>query len=233
MEDSKFFKSLWRFNAVLIAAAGMLAILVLIFSLYMIFKEINGRKRGNEIVNVDPQSNIEEVFRLGSIEHVKGSNSVIVPLLSDQFFSLKYSGSKSTVSTRNLLFSDMESESSAWLLPSNQYLIVEHRQVNESGYWDRDKDVLSILYHVVTSDTNGDNRLTENDKITLSISTPEGKNHTELAHNIDEVLGYVVLDKNVIAVMFNRDNQGLIIYINVADFSISKEIVLPGVGPQL
>ncbi len=231
MEDNKLFKNIWRFNALIIAAVGVLGIIVLLFTLFMIVQEITGNKYRSEVVNIDSATNIEETFRLGSINHVKGSETVIVPLYSDQSFSLGYSGSKSTASTRNLLFSNMASETNSWLLPTNEYLIAEYRLVNESNTWDEEKDVISILYYIVKSDTNKDERLTRNDRLILALSTPEGEQFTEVLEDVDNVLGYDVLDGDIMAVMFNREGKGYTAYINLADFSITKEFALPSVAP--
>jgi len=230
MEESKVFKNIWRFNAFVIAAVGLLAIIVLLFATYKIIKETTRERHRSEIVNVDPDTKIKESFRLGRIKHVNGSDSVIVPLYSDQDFSLRYSGSKSTVSTRNMLFSNMSKETNSWLLPTNKFLISEHRLVNNPDTWDKDKKVITILYYIVKRDTNKDERLTSNDRLTLALSTPEGESYTEVISNVDDVLGYDVLSEEAIAVIFNRDNQGYTAYINLSDFSITKEIALPKIG---
>ena len=231
MEESRIFKNVWRFNAIIIAVAGILSIIVLLFASYMIIKETRGKRHHFEIVNIDPETKIEETFRLGGIEHVSGSESVIVPLYSDQDFSLNYSGNKSTVSIRNILFSNMLIDKNSWLLPTNKFLISEHRLINESNSWDRDEKVLTILYYIVKNDTNKDNRLTSNDKLTVALSTPDGENYSEVIFNVDDVLGYTVLNKNALAVMFNRENQGYTAYIELSNFSVTKEKALPPITP--
>ncbi len=56
MAGSKLFKNIWRFNAVLIAIAGVLAVMAITASLYFVFKEISRDRHRNEIVNVDPET---------------------------------------------------------------------------------------------------------------------------------------------------------------------------------
>lgn len=225
MEESKLFKNIWRFNSLIIAATGVLAIVLLLFMSYQIYKD-STRSR-IDIVNIDPEKEISESFRLGALEHVNGSEAVIVPLLSDQSFSLNYSGSKSTASTRNILFSNMRTEDNDWLLNTNEYLISEYKLINETNSWDHDKDIIFIVYYLVKEDSNADKRLTSSDKLTLALSTPEGKQFTEALSNIDDVLGYDVINKELMAVMFNRDNQGYTAYINLSDFTVAKEVMLP------
>jgi hypothetical protein len=233
MEESKVFKNVWRFNAIIIAVAGVLGVVVLIFATYMVIKETTGNRHRNDVVNVDPETKIEELFRLGRIQHVNGSDSVIVPLYSDQDFSLNYSGSKSTVSTRNMLFSNMRTETNSWLLPTNKYLISEHRLINESNSYNHDEEIVTVLYQVVKNDTNNDERLTSSDKLTIALSTPEGEKYTEVISDVDDVLGHDLLNKEAMAVMFNRNSQGYTVYINLTDFSVTKEIALPKIGSKL
>ena len=230
MEESKFFKNIWRFNALIIAVAGVLAVLVLLFTGYLIYKEQTRSKHKNEIVNIDPETNIAEVFRLGRVKHVKGSQSVIVPLYSDQNFDLRYSGGKSTSSTRNLLFSNMHTEVSKWLLPTNEFLIPQYSLINKSNSYSNEEDVITILYRVVKSDTNGDERLTENDELHISLSKPDGANFTEVLKGIDDVLGYELLNQKALAIMFNRGGQGFTAYVDLQNFKVIKEIELPKIN---
>lgn len=233
MEDSKLFKKIWRFNAIIIAAVGILAFFILLFAGYQIYKQQTRTKHRTEIVNVDPETKAKETYRLGEVKHVNGSQSVIVPLYSDQSFDLRYSGGKSTASTRNILFSNMHTETSKWLLPTNKYLIPRYRLINKSNSYNRDEDIVTILYHIIKEDTNNDSRLTENDEVTIAFSKPEGSEYTEVLKNIDKVLGYELLNNETIAIMFNRKGQGYTAYVNLLNFTVSKEIELPKVNKKL
>lgn len=230
MEELKFFRNIWRFNAMIIAIAGVLAVAVLLFTGYLMFNEQTRSKHKNEIVNIDPETGIEETFRLGNIDHVKGAQSVIVPLYSEQSFNLRYSGDKSTLSTRNLLFSNMHTEESNWLLPTNNYLIPRYSLINESNSYNSNEDIVTILYRIVKFDTNYDSRLTEKDELTISLSKPDGSSFTEVLKNIDDVLGYELLNQEALSIIFNRKGQGYTAYINLQDFKVTKEVELPKIN---
>ncbi len=136
MEDSKLFKNIWRFNAVVLALAGLAAIVVLCLAAFVVFKEITHSRHRQDIVNIDPQSNTQESFRLGGVTHITGSQSIIMPLYSDQSFDLSLASKKSTVSTRNLLFSNIGNESNQWLLPNNNYLISDYRLIRAGNAYE-------------------------------------------------------------------------------------------------
>ncbi len=232
MEDKKIFKNIWRFNAIIIAIAGILGVIVLLFSGYLIYKETSRDRYKREIVNIDAKTNIEEKFRLGNLQHIKGFMSVIVPLYSDQSFSLNYSGSKSTTSTRNILFSDLHNETNKWLLPHNKFLITKYKLINESNSYSSDENIITILYKIVKNDTNNDSRLTESDKLIISLSEPNGNNYTEVLKNIDSVIGYELINKEVIAILYSRENQGFTAYISLNGFKVKNEIKLPKFNDQ-
>lgn len=233
MEESKLFKNIWRFNAIVIALAGSLAVIVLLFFISIMYQDNNRRQYRTETVNIDSEANIQELFRLGKVIPIKGSNSIMFPLYSDQKFPLGYSRSKSTNSTRNILFSNLLTKKSHWLLPNNSFLISHHKLLNESNTYSSDQDIVAIIYHIVKADTNGDERLTKNDLITVALTDIEGANYTEILPDIQELLGYKIINKDSIAISFNRDEQGYIYYIDMNTYKITEEIMLPKIPEKL
>lgn len=227
MENSKLFQNIWRFNAVVIATAGVLAIIGLVFGIFVVYKQATRDRHTSDIVNIDPNTNIEQRFRFGRMQHIKGSKSVLVPLYSDQKFSIGVSSNKSSASTRNLLFINLHTEANKWLFPNNDFLIVTHQMIRKTGnYYDENEDVVANLYHIVKTDSNNDSRLTDSDKFTLALSNPYGENYAEVLHDIDHALNYELLDKNTIAFMYDRNTRYSIAYISLKDFSIIKQIEL-------
>lgn len=59
MEDNKFFKLVWRFNGLLISVAGILAIGVLLFAVYQIFKDVTRDRNTQNIVNIEESSEVK------------------------------------------------------------------------------------------------------------------------------------------------------------------------------
>ena len=116
MEENKFFKLVWRFNGLIISIAGLLAIVVLLFASYEIYKSTTRDRSTRNIVNIDEGEEIDEKWRYGQLNEVVGTNYFMLPLHSDQTFSRAYF-SKSSYSTRNYLFINTEtSEKSGCLI---------------------------------------------------------------------------------------------------------------------
>jgi hypothetical protein len=128
------------------------------------------------------------------------------------------------------MFSNFKTGSNNWIFPNNNYLITNHELVTESRSYNKEgRPVLCVLYYIVKSDSNGDTKLTEADATTIAISNPDGTNYSELVSDVKDVLGYEVVDKSTIAILFSRSNGGVMQYIDLTSFKKTKEleIVVP------
>lgn len=118
-EDSRFFRFVWRFNGLVIMAAGLLAVGVLAFSVYKIFQDVKRDRTARNIINVQQENNIKETWQLGYMTGIEGSPYVMIPLSSGQDYSASYY-SQSTQSVRNYLFiNSQNNENTGCLKPTH------------------------------------------------------------------------------------------------------------------
>jgi hypothetical protein len=103
MEETRFFRFVWRFNGLVLMLAGVLSIGVLGFAGYEIYKDVVRKRSTRNIVNVAENQPVDEKWRLGDLIKIEGSSYVMIPLHSDQSYAQAYY-SKSSQSTRNILF---------------------------------------------------------------------------------------------------------------------------------
>ncbi len=87
MEENKFFKFVWRFNAIIFMVAGILAIGVLFFAGYQIIKDITRERTPRNIVNVSEEQTVDEKWTLGHLKSVDGTPIIMIPLNSDQSYA--------------------------------------------------------------------------------------------------------------------------------------------------
>ncbi|NEO79527.1 hypothetical protein [Moorena sp. SIO4G3] len=226
MEDNKFFRFVWRFNAIVIMASGLLAIAVLAFGAIEIVRSSTRERQGINIVNVDDDSSSSQEWELGNLKEVDGTTYLMVPLHSDQSYTQSYY-SKSTRSTRNYLFLDSETGNSKWLFAKNDYLIASDRFISETNDKEnnrlKSKPVIAVLYQLIKEDTNGDGRLTNDDSMTIALTHPKGNDYQEVLTGVDKFLGYKVLKANSLLILYQRDGIAYSAKVSLENFTLSNE----------
>jgi len=228
MEDNKFFKLVWRFNGLLISVAGVLAICVLVFAAYQIFKDVTRERNTQNIVNIQETGEVKENWRLGHVTNLAAHKTLMIPLNSDQSFNRGYF-SKSSNSTRNYLFINTEFNTNKWLFDHTNYLIESTNQLRFGDYSSKEP-VLAILYTLVKLDSNSDNRLTPSDLTTVSISKPNGSGYKEVLTDVEQVIGNTMLSETELFIIYQLNGKSLSSTINLTNFELSNTKELPKVG---
>lgn len=226
MEDSRFFISVWRFNAIILMVAGILSIGLLIFSGYHIIKDVTRKRNTRNIVNVSEDQQINEKWELGRVHEIVGTPYALIPLTSDQSYAQSYY-SKSSNSARNYLFIDTENSNKQWLFDTNEFLVADIDFLSEKEYKDDDRVVRAILYTVIEEDTNGDKRLTGKDEMTIALSMPSGHEYKRVLTGIDTYIGHQVMDKKRMFLVYQKEGIGYTANLSFSDFSISNISELP------
>lgn len=234
MEENKAFKLIWRFNAVLILLAGIGALCLVLILSYTIYKDKTRDRSVSNIVDIEEKADATNEWMLGKLSNISGSKSSWIALSSDQTFR---SGStrKYSNSVRNYLFINRASNDKYWLLTHNQFLFIDTQlirpQANTLEYIDKKSlaPTEAILYSLVKSDTNGDDKLTPKDRMTIAISKNDGTGLTELLQNIDYLNGYTIIKQNKIMIVYQQDNIAYSAIINLSSFTLSNQEILPSV----
>ncbi|OCQ23742.1 hypothetical protein A7985_07325 [Pseudoalteromonas luteoviolacea] len=228
MEDNKFFKLVWRFNGLLISVTGILAIGVLLFAMYQIFKDITRERNTQNIVNFEESGKAKESWRLGHVTSLTSHRTLMIPLNSDQSFNRGYF-SKSSNSTRNYLFINTETNLNKWLFNHTNFLIESASQLRIGDYSSKEP-VIAILYSLVKLDSNSDNRLTPSDLTTVSISKPNGSGYKEILTDVEHVIGNTLLSETELFIIYQLNGKSLSSIINLTNFEIVNTKELPKVG---
>lgn len=230
MEESKFFRFVWRFNGLILMVAGVLAIGVLAFAGYKIVVDITRERGTYNIVNVQEKGDIKEKWQLGYMSKIQGSPYVMIPLNSDQGYAQSYY-SKSSSSARNYLFINSQNNDKHWLFNTNQYLVVDSDLLSENESASEEREIRAILYKVVKSDTDNDKRLTNKDLQTIGMSLPNGKSYKEILEGIDVFVGQRLVDQDTLLIVFQKNGIGYSANVNLSGFIVSNETELPKVSP--
>lgn len=226
MEESTFFKKVWRLNALIILVAGILAILLLLIGGYHTARNIFGSHQATSIVNVAEDAHIDEDWTFGYMESLEGTDFTIVALESDQSYSQSYY-SKSSASYRNFLFINSSTNKQNWLFPNNKWLITHKTLLSENTSCDSTHEVSGLLYIIVKKDTDGDKRLTNKDKVTVILSSPSGDSYTEILPSIDRMIGHNVVSSDAFLILYKKDGVAYSAKYSLHDFSLINESDVP------
>ncbi|MEM7535967.1 MAG: hypothetical protein AAF639_27550 [Chloroflexota bacterium] len=225
MEESQFFRIVWRFNALIILCAGILAIGVLLFAGYTIMSEFTRDIDTRSVVNVDEASEVEEAWSFGSMADIDGSPYLMIPFNSDQAYDQSFSR-KASLSVRNYLFIHSETSEQHWLFDTDAYLISNNVHLSEKTMAMEQNDVQAILYQVIKTDTNGDQRLNYIDLQTIGVSLPNGEGYTEIISEIDLLIGHRLINNDTLLILYQKNGTGYSLRVNLPDFTTIDETEL-------
>lgn len=229
MRAHRFFRGVWRFNALVILFAGILAIGALTFSAFYALRAMFREREVVAVFNADEQEGIRETLSLGRATQITGHPWLLVAVESDQKHDQAYF-SRSTVAARNYGFVSA-SELPRWLYPHNRFLVVDASQLPASEYSERDKPTTVVSFVVVQSDTDGDKRLTPSDLCKLVFTKPDGTGSKVVLENLRHVVSQEMMGEQVVVLYEGSSRYGKAV-VSSSDFSqVSHEFFdLPKTG---
>lgn len=201
MEENKFFRYVWRFNAIAIALVGVLAIILLTAGLIDVFDLFDGPRSG--AVKAGEGQDALADLEFGSMERISGHPHIMLPLQQ-----VEGAGSSSYAYSlvKNYLFIEPSKGGQHWLYHHNQFLILGLYRATAELPGGKE-EVRSLIYRVVQADTDGDGMLTSADEKIIALTAPDGSGYSEPLTNVDEVLDSHVTDDGVLALIYRRGSD--------------------------
>jgi hypothetical protein len=213
VNDNRFFKTVWRINALLVMCA------LVLFIGKSIYDEFQRRSRQTDYYaynNASYATNekgdiiIKDKWAYGSPSEVTGVSVFVFPL----FLVGDPNKSESAYQIRNLAFVDNSLGYSKWLLPDNQKIILSYEFVESK---DRDT-VLAILYEILDKGA---------DKASIYLSQPNGETFTLIIANVDRRMGQATIVGNYVIVFYIKEGTAYSTRIDLSSFSVVDNIALP------
>lgn len=185
-------------------------------------------------------------YVLGEFVAVSGTDYLSAPVYIDYSgkwrteavlsASHEYSGAKGEKGggalVNNYVFVNQKDLSSRKLLPNNKSVILEEKQYGENtknpdlkvkeDALAKLKNIKSVLYRVVNSDTNNDQTVDGRDQKTMAIADADGNNYQELVPGMDRIL----------KVHNPSKTQQVVFYQTGSDFFVAS-IDIPGRSAQV
>ncbi len=229
MKEKNTFHIIWKIDAVLILIGGLIAMGVFGYAAYRIYQDVFRSRDVSSMVNIEANTQMSSEWALGGFDRLEGTDYLMAPVYSTQTYQAAYY-EKGTSAVRNYLFVNAVDKSSRWLVPNNNYLFLSrHKEFNNptsGSSW-----VTWLRYEVVKSDTNQDGQLTREDKRTIGISDPTGERYSELITDIDQILGYEMLEENYLLIFYRTDTKNYIAEVDISDRRIIVTNELPEIQP--
>ncbi len=185
--ETGFFKWLWRFNALAIALA-VLVILALVVVEFWPSRRIHAV----QVVNVDAKdSSRQQKLSYGPPKFDTAQNTMTLPLYLSQDYEVSGAFSSSyrkdsDLNQVNQLIVQLKDGSNHWLFAGYDQLIVWQRALTRPrADAPKQRETVAWIYEVVRADSNGDKRLSLQDKKTLMIAKPDRSQLSELISGYD------------------------------------------------
>ena len=207
--ESRFFKYVWRFNALAIAGAAISVILLSGYAGFTVFSEVTRTRRVTQVVNVGQQEKVSEEFSLGSAVAIAGTPYIRLPLYRGQSYPGSYYPKRSDQNIVNYLFLNTSTNESRWLVQSAGQLIVESQILfnKVKSTPDEARTGVGVFYAVIDRDSNGDNRLSERDAVSLATGAIDGTNYRKLVENIEQLYSVQQIADDKVLVLYQKNQQ--------------------------
>ncbi|MBT8141959.1 MAG: hypothetical protein KJO88_06305 [Gammaproteobacteria bacterium] len=166
-------------------------------------------------------------FVLGLPEPVEGTPLMMLPLISGQDDSPTANIGQRTAA-KNILFMNTKNNSSYWMFDNPQRLIVDINQFpNSFGYTPDSQGTEAIFYDTVSRDSNQDGLIDEKDKLSLAISTPEGRNYRTVLSSYDKIISKSLTEDNSVFMVYQNDGQSYSMLFTMNPFQVISNRALP------
>lgn len=220
MDDNRFFKLLWRVNALLMAGVLLFVSGQLVYD--RIFQE--SESVDSSLLNVitydvdETGATVAEGWRYGPLDAVAGAPGLILPLYSVGDADALGAGN---FSLRNLLFVDAGLQESHWLLSDNAHTIARYESVRG------DKVARLILYEIHDQPAADIAPGEEGHRTSIYLSRPNGQALTRLVTGVDRCIGHALVDEAHLAILYVRDEMAYAAKVALADLTVVETMALP------
>lgn len=215
-------------NAITIPILVVSLIVCGIFSFfaYLLYKEFTRNRHVSTVVNIDPQAEIKLHWELREMHSLSGTDYLMASASSKQSYQMSHYEKEATAA-RNYLFINAVDKSMSWLLPHNNFLFLSNQRLSKKDHDDAASLSNWMKYSYIKDDSNRDQRLTGQDKISIAISDVTGKGFTEVLENIDFILGSYLRDEDVLLIFYERNEKDYLAEINLPKKQVTDTRELP------
>lgn len=248
MDENKFFKWIWRFNALAIFVALLIMGALILEHLYQQFsiEEITP----TPVINLAEDPEEKEMWQLGEAIEINGSGYVLMPLVSqnneaevreERSGFNNFSGGTYGISggyyypqnpTKNILFLNTQTNESYWMF-ENANMLIYDIELYPRFYTGQRKDyTTSILYKVRNKDSNKDGVVNKEDRRGLAISDPLGKKYSIVLDEYDSLMHKQITEDDRLFLVYQLGDTGFSLQYDMQNMKLISKKELLKVGEK-
>jgi hypothetical protein len=227
--ENSFFRFVWRFNALAIAGAAIVFLVLGVYAAASIFRQETRERRVTNVVNVSDRDKVSEEFTLGSPTSIAGTAYVQIPLYRGQSYAASYYSKSSGQNDVNYLFLNVSTNESKWVFEGAGQLIIVSKVLFSKLKSSRDESQtgVGLIYTVVEKDTNGDGRLSERDAVSLAVSDVDGRRYRKLIENIEQLYSVQQITDDKVLVLYQKNRQAMYELYSVPSMVQLQQSIIP------
>ncbi|MCH9648135.1 MAG: hypothetical protein K0U98_07850 [Deltaproteobacteria bacterium] len=191
MKSERFFTFIQRVNSLFLFVVGLVVLGLLIGTALESILDLLRPKPAKKVVQVHNEETPESSLFFGSFDRLPGTDILWSPVLSSDGYPSKLS-SKGSRETRNYLFFDLEAKRSSWLVDGNEQVFSWYQVATVEDAETDSSRAIALLFLVISEDSDGDGRLTEDDEAALALADPTGQRMTTLLSGVERIDSFEV-----------------------------------------
>lgn len=208
-DNNKFFRYVWRFNALAIACAVVLGFVLCSYAAIKVFKRETRERHVTNVVNLEGQTKVKDEFVFDYPYMVVGTDYLRVALFKTQSYDMSYFPKSSGRNEVNYLFLNTRTGESKWMLQTTAQLFISDtvllNKLEKSNQ--NENRAIGIVYTVAEKDTNGDNRLSGNDTLAVSFSSPDGSGYKKLVEGVDRLYAIKQIADDKMIIFYEKNKE--------------------------
>jgi len=212
-KSTRFFRAIWRVNAILFLVVAIAAALGVVWlAITQLQDSLRVRQRARvEAKIVVPKGTTDDLTLNGFIS-VEGTSTLRADLVSRERSEGSYSSSGGSSETRNIFYLDLETSSAHWLLPTNDQRIAYKEDVSRRAERGEGEPVATvILARALSSESDGGQLLVANP--TATVVKP-------IAGNVTRVNGQSLTRNGDLAIVFEQARKYHVAIVDPATLSV-------------
>lgn len=239
MRAQPFFRNLWRFNALIIAAVALMALAYgVLIGLFLVRDFVRPR----HVASIAPAGTTEHHEKAASqreapnlsvqnFHPINGHDVMWAPLYSRDTLSATYY-SKEATNTRDYLFYEMATGQFRRLIDRDYALASSITFLTKSTNPSKlnaipglsSQTTLALLVTYIDKDTNGDGRISTQDRKTVAMAGPTGLGLRIIASDVTEFLGSNIdADGNAVVILSKSPGTVRALKVALPDLTVIRE----------